>query len=300
MHETAYRTHTCGELRASDVGSAVRLAGWAHRRRDQGGLVFLDLRDRYGVTQVRAAKEGQPEAHAAASEARPEYVLRVEGVVAARPEGAKNPRIPTGDVEVVATNISILSESPTPPFEIAGAEQVSEEVRLKHRPLDLRRPEMQEKLVRRSRMNRVIREFFAARDFVEIETPILAKATPEGARDYLVPSRIQPGKFYALPQSPQIYKQLLVCAGFDRYVQIVRCFRDEDLRAHRQPEFTQLDIEMSFVEPEDILRPMEELLARLLREVAAEPDELKLPLPRLTFDEAMSRYGTDKPDVRFG
>ncbi|MFQ5843785.1 MAG: aspartate--tRNA ligase [Planctomycetota bacterium] len=299
-YETRYRTHTCGEPRGGDVGRRVRLAGWVHRRRDQGGIVFLDLRDRYGICQVRISKETQPEAHAAAAEVRPEFVLQVEGEVQPRPAGARNPNLATGAVEVAAARVEILADSPTPPFEIASSEQVSSEIRFRYRPLDLRRPEVQRHLLRRHRIHRLVREFFSERGFVEIETPILAKATPEGARDFLVPSRLHHGNFYALPQSPQIYKQLLMCAGFDRYFQIARCFRDEDQRAHRQWEFTQLDLEMSFVEQEDVLRPVEEMLALLLRETAVHPCELELPLPRIPYTEAMARYGTDKPDLRYG
>ncbi len=300
MLKTQYRTHTCGELRASHAGKTVTLAGWVHRRRDQGGLVFLDLRDRYGFTQVRVSAEDSSTAHAAAAKCRPEFVVQVEGEVRARPKDAKNPKLATGDIEISARAITVLSESPTPPFEIAGGTEISDEVRGKHRPLDLRRPEMQEKLLLRHTMNKVVRAFFEEREFAEIETPVLAKPTPEGARDYLVPSRLQNGKFYALPQSPQVYKQILMCAGFDRYYQIARCFRDEDLRAHRQPEFTQLDVEMAFVGEEEILKLQEELIVRLLAEAAREPIKVSLPLPRLTYDDAMLRFGSDKPDMRFG
>jgi aspartyl-tRNA synthetase len=300
VHGTAYRTHTCGELRDADVGRTVTLAGWVHRRRDQGGLVFVDLRDRYGLTQVGASKVAHPAAHAVAEEARPEYAIQVEGVVRLRPEGTRNPRLPTGGVEVEASRIVILSRSPTPPFEIGGGEEVSDEVRLKNRPLDLRQPRMRDNLLRRHAMNARIRAYFERHGFVEVETPLLAKPTPEGARDYLVPSRLHPGKFYALPQSPQIYKQILVCAGFDRYYQIARCLRDEDLRADRQPEFTQLDLEMAFVEQEDVLGLIEELITDLVREVAAHPAELPRPWPRIPYAESVLRYGTDKPDLRYG
>jgi aspartyl-tRNA synthetase len=287
-------------LREADTGSRVTLAGWVHRRREQGGIAFVDLRDRYGLTQVRVSKDAHSEAHKAVAEVRPEFTLQVEGEVQPRPEGARNPNLPTGAVEVVADSIRILSRSPTPPFEIGGSEEVSDEVRLRHRPLDLRRFEMQDNLKRRHRMNQVIRAYLEERGFMEVETPILAKATPEGARDYLVPSRIHPGRFYALPQAPQIYKQILMCAGFDRYFQLARCFRDEDLRAHRQPEFTQLDVEMAFVEQEDVLRPIEELITRLVREVARSPTELPLPWLRIPYAEALAKYGTDKPDLRYG
>ena len=217
MHETGYRTHTCGELRASDVGAEVTLAGWAHRCRDQGGLVFIDLRDRYGIIQIGVSQAEQREAHAVASDVRAEFALQVKGTVCARPQDAINEKLPTGTIEIAAAEIRVLSTSPTPPFDIAAAGDVSDEVRLKYRPLDLRRPEVQGKLLRRHEMNRVIRDFFDKRGFAEIETPVLVRATPEGARDYLVPSRVHRGKFYALPQSPQIYKQILMCAGFDRY-----------------------------------------------------------------------------------
>jgi aspartyl-tRNA synthetase len=300
VHETAFRTHTCGELRIKDRSLSVTLAGWVHRVRDQGGLVFLDLRDRYGLTQVSVSKDALPETHGIATGVRPEYTVQVEGVVCERPEGARNEKLPTGDIEVAGKTIRVLSESPTPPFEIAGEEPLSEEVRLKHRPFDLRRPVNQDRLMRRHRMNKVIRDFFDARGFVEIETPILAKATPEGARDYVVPSRLHPGKFYALPQAPQIYKQILMCAGFDRYYQLARCFRDEDLRADRHWEFTQLDLEMCFVDREDVLRPVEEVITQLVRDVARTPCELPLPWPRIPYDEALLKYGTDKPDLRFG
>ena len=300
MHQTAYRTHTCGDLREGDAGSEVTLAGWVHRRRDQGGIVFLDLRDRYGLTQASFNLDENPDAHAVAMQAKPEFTMQVTGTVAVRPD--PNPKLPTGAIEVIVTRARVLSESPTPPFDIGAAahDEVSDEVRLRHRPLDLRRPEVQDRLLRRHRMNAAIRAFFEARGFVEIETPVLAKASPEGARDYLVPSRIHPHRFYALPQAPQIYKQILMCSGFDRYYQLARCFRDEDLRADRQPEFTQLDLEMSFVEQEDVLGPIEEMITALVREVAAHPAELPLPWRRIPYAEALLRYGTDKPDLRYG
>jgi len=300
VHETLYRTHTCGELRLADHGTTVRLAGWIHRCRDQGGLVFFDLRDRYGLTQVSVSKDEVPDAHAIAEGLRNEFSVQVEGTVHERPENARNERLPTGDVEVSAKSIAVLSESPTPPIDVAGQEEISEEVRLKHRPLDLRRAGNQARLLLRHRMNRTIRAFLDELDFVEIETPVLTRATPEGARDYIVPSRVHPGKFYALPQAPQMYKQILMCAGYDRYYQIARCFRDEDLRADRQPEFTQLDLEMSFVGQEDVLGPIEELLTRCVRDVAVHGCELPRPWPRVPYDEALRRYGTDKPDLRFG
>ena len=299
MYKTAYRTHSCGELRLEHQGLNVTLAGWVHRVRDQGGLIFLDLRDRYGLTQVSVSKDEYPEVHAQAASVRPEYTVRVEGAVFERPDGARNENLPTGAVEIAAHSLDVLSESPTPPFEIANPEEPSEEVRLKHRSIDLRRPQSQSRLLRRHRMNHAIRDFFSARDFVEVETPILAKATPEGARDYIVPARLHHGKFYALPQAPQVYKQILMCSGFDRYYQIARCFRDEDPRADRHWEFTQLDVEMSFVNQEDVLAPIEQLITSLVKEVAATPFELPLPWPRIPYDEAMLKYGTDKPDLRF-
>ena len=298
MHKTGYRTHTCGDLRQEAAGSTVTLAGWVHRRRDQGGLVFFDLRDRYGLTQISVSKEVNPEAHEAAMGVKPEYTVQVVGEVAVRPDF--NPKLSTGEIEVVASSIRVLSESPTPPFDIAASEEVGDETRLRYRSLDLRRPEMQARLMLRHSMNSQIRSFFEQRGFVEIETPILAKATPEGARDYVVPSRVHPGKFYALPQAPQIYKQILMCSGFDRYYQIARCFRDEDLRADRQPEFTQLDVEMSFVEQEDVLGPIEELISGLVAEVAKHPCELERPWRRIPYSESLMVYGTDKPDLRFG
>ena len=300
MHETAYRTHTCGELRASHAGRRVTLSGWVHRRRDQGGLVFLDLRDRFGRTQVSVSQEEHPAAHEAAAATRPEFTIRVEGTVVERPESARNDKLPTGAIEVVADSIRVLTSSPTPPFPIDGSEAVGDEVRLRHRPLDLRTERMRRNLLLRHRMTAYIRAFFEAREFVDVETPILAKASPEGARDYLVPSRIHPGKFFALPQAPQIYKQILMCGGLDRYYQIARCFRDEDLRADRQPEFTQLDVEMSFVEQADVLEPIEELISGLVRKVARHPVALPRPWPRIPYFDALLRYGTDKPDLRFG
>ena len=299
MHETAFRTHTCGDLRAEHAGRRVRLAGWLHRRRDQGGVVFLDLRDRYGLTQVRVSKESHPDAHAVAAAIRPEYTIQVEGEVVARPESARNPNLATGDVELVSDSIRVLSQSPTPPFPIDGSEEVGDEVRMKHRPLDLRTTRMRDNILRRHRINAYIRSFFDARGFAEIETPVLVKATPEGARDYLVPSRVHPGKFFALPQSPQIYKQILMCGGFDRYYQLARCFRDEDLRADRQPEFVQLDLEMSFVEQEDVLGPIEEVISELVARHAVHPMELPRPWRRIPYREALARYGSDKPDLRF-
>jgi len=300
VHSTGLRTHTCGDLRADHAGQRVTLAGWVHRRRDQGGLVFFDLRDRYGLTQVSISQEDNAAAHEVAQGLRPEFSVQIEGEVVVRPEGARNDKLATGGVEVIASTIAVLSESPTPPFPIDGNEEVSDEVRLKHRPLDLRREGVRDNILRRHEMNRRVRNFFDALGFVDIETPILAKATPEGSRDYIVPSRLHTGTFYALPQAPQIYKQILMCAGFDRYYQLARCFRDEDLRADRQPEFTQLDLEMSFVEQEDILGPIEEVISMLVAEVAAHPTVLPRPWRRIPYSEALLKYGSDKPDLRYG
>ncbi len=294
-----YRSHTCGALRLEDAGQEVTLAGWVHRRRDHGSLIFLDLRDRYGLTQVVFDQSSVPEAHAVASSVRSEYVLQVRGLVVPRTEDAINPNLATGTIEVRASVIDILSQARTSPILIAGEGQEEEMLRLKYRYLDLRRDRMQRNLVLRHRICTFMRTFLDAADFLEIETPILLKSTPEGARDYLVPSRLHAGKFYALPQSPQQLKQLLMVAGYDKYFQIARCFRDEDQRADRQPEFTQLDLEMSFVEREDILQLMERLFVELVREVVPHK-RLVTPFPRMTYAEALDRYGTDKPDLRYG
>jgi len=290
------RTHTCGELRKTDVGKEVTLAGWVHRIRDHGGIIFLDLRDRFGITQVVVSSENT-KAYEVAVSVRPEYVVQVRGVVRERPEGLTNPRLATGDIEVHALTFAVLSPSELPPFEIEGRKEVDESLRLRYRYLDLRRSKMQENLMLRHKAAQSIRRFLTERGFVEVETPFLTKSTPEGARDFLVPSRLNPGSFYALPQSPQLFKQLLMVAGFDRYFQIVRCFRDEDLRADRQPEFTQVDIEMSFVDREDVLRLVEELMQHVFAEVLEVT--LEIPFPRLTYEEALRKYGTDKPDLRF-
>ena len=292
------RTHCCGELRAEHGGQTVTLAGWVHRRRDHGGLIFIDLRDRYGLVQVVVNPAVSQGAHQAAAGVRNEYVLQVEGVVARRPAGTENPALATGAVEVAAQAVRVLSESQTPPFYINEEAPVEEALRLRYRYLDLRRQRPRDNLVLRHRVVKLIRDFLDARGFLEIETPVLIKSTPEGARDYLVPSRLYPGHFYALPQSPQQLKQLLMVAGFDRYFQIARCFRDEDQRADRSPEFTQLDLEMSFVEEEDILLLTEELMTAV-GEVTPQ-FKLDSPFPRLTYAEALARYGTDKPDLRFG
>ncbi|RLC63458.1 MAG: aspartate--tRNA ligase [Chloroflexi bacterium] len=293
------KTHNCGELRTSHIGQRVTLAGWVNRRRDHGGLVFIDLRDRSGIVQVVTNPDAASEAHVAAQQARNEYVLQVKGVVQARPEGLANPDIPTGEIEVVAYELKILNPAKTPPFYIYDDRPVDEALRLKYRYLDLRRQRMQRNLILRHRVVKYIRDFLDARDFVEIETPILFKSTPEGARDYLVPSRLHPGKFYALPQSPQQLKQLLMVAGYEKYFQIARCFRDEDQRGDRQPEFTQLDIEMSFVEREDVMALIEELMIGIV-ENCSDRQLLFKPFPRLTYPEAMRRFGTDRPDMRFG
>jgi aspartyl-tRNA synthetase len=294
-----FRDHRCGELNIDHVGKEVTLAGWVHRRRDHGGLVFIDLRDRYGLVQVVFNPETSGEAHRTAEQLRNEYVLQVSGEVAKRPPGTENPNLSTGDIEVNVHQARILNPAKTPPFDINEDSDVDENLRLTYRYLDLRRPRMKENMVLRHRVIKFMRDFMDAEGFIEIETPILIKSTPEGARDYLVPSRVHPGKFYALPQSPQQLKQLLMVAGYDRYFQIARCFRDEDLRADRQPEFTQLDLEMSFIDEEDILELMERLFTSLVETIKPEMRMVK-PFPRLTYRETMERFGTDKPDLRYG
>lgn len=293
-----HRTHRCGELSAKNIGEQVTIMGWVQKNRNKGGLVFVDVRDRSGIIQI-VFEEGEADADLIAKAAglRSEYVVAVVGDVKKR-SGAVNMNIATGEIEVIPKELRILSESATPPFQIEENSRTKEELRLKYRYLDLRRPDLQRNLMMRSQVATLTRRFLAEEGFLEIETPILGKSTPEGARDYLVPSRIHPGSFYGLPQSPQLFKQLLMCSGYDRYFQIAKCFRDEDLRADRQPEFTQIDMELSFVDVDDVIDVNERLLAKLFREVLHV--EVPLPIPRMTWQEAMDRYGSDKPDIRFG
>ncbi len=290
------RTHTCGELNKGHVGREAVLCGWVHRRRDHGKLIFIDVRDRYGMTQVVFSPRDAPEAHKEANELRAEFVIRLKGLVNARPPNNVNPKIPTGEVEVIARELEILNASLTPPFEIEDDLELSEDVRLPYRYLDLRRPKMAGLVAQRHRLNQVLRSFLDAEGFLEVETPVLTKSTPEGARDYLVPSRVNPGKFFALPQSPQLFKQLLMVSGIDRYYQVAKCFRDEDLRADRQPEFTQLDMEMSFVTEDDVFDVSERLFAALIK--ALKGIDVRTPFPRMSYREAVNKHGSDKPDVR--
>ncbi len=293
------RTNTCGELCLDHVGREVTLCGWVDSHRDHSGVLFVNLRDRYGWTQVVFGPESGAEAVAAARELHPEYVILVRGKVAPRPEGMVNPNVPTGSIEVRAQEVEVLNPSLSPPLSPTSKEELpSEEIRLKHRYIDLRRPEMQRIMLLRHRMIKIMRDYFDSLGFVDVETPMLGRSTPEGARDYLVPSRIQPGSFYALPQSPQLYKQILMIAGYDRYYQVARCFRDEDLRADRQPEFTQLDVEMSFVDTDDVIGTIDGLVARMAKEILGL--DVSLPLPRMSYNEAMDRFGHDAPDLRFG
>jgi aspartyl-tRNA synthetase len=294
----AIRTISCGELRKTHVGTEVILNGWVQRRRDLGGLIFVDLRDRSGLVQVVFNPELDQTAFELAFKLRIEYVIAVKGKVRPRPEGSTNSNMPTGEIEVLGLSLEILNEAKTPPIYIAANIDADENVRLRYRYLDLRRPELQRNIILRHRVAKIARDFLDAHGFLEIETPILQKSSPEGARDYLVPSRVNPGQFYALPQSPQIFKQLLMVSGFEKYFQIARCFRDEDLRADRQPEFTQIDIEMSFLNQEMLLKLMEELIARIFAETIGV--KVKLPLPKMEYPEAMARFGSDKPDLRFG
>ncbi len=290
------RTNYCGEVTDEKIGSVVTVCGWVQKQRDLGGLIFIDLRDRTGIVQIAFDENTEKSVFEKGAAARSEYVLAVTGNV--RERSSKNPNIPTGNVEIFATEVKILGESLTPPFEIVENSKVNDELRLKHRYLDLRRPDLTKNILFRHKLTKITRDYFDDNGFIEIETPMLIKSTPEGARDYLVPSRVHPGTFYALPQSPQLYKQLTMVAGFDRYMQIARCFRDEDLRADRQPEFTQIDLEMSFVDMEDVLSIGEGFMQRVYKELLG--IDIKLPLPRLTYKEAMERYGSDKPDVRYG
>jgi aspartyl-tRNA synthetase len=295
-----YKTHNCGELRLSDRGETVTLAGWVHRRRDHGGVTFIDLRDRTGIVQVVANPENSPNAHQAAIEVRVEWVIQVTGVVRKRPDGMENPNLSTGEIEVEVQDLKVLNPANNPPFLINKEEEVDEQLRLRYRYLDLRKERMRDNLILRHRVVKFIRDYLDKRGFLEIETPILFKTTPEGARDYLVPSRVHPGEFYALPQSPQQLKQLLMVAGIERYFQIARCFRDEDSRGDRQPEFTQLDLEMSFVHREDVMRLTEDLFTKLIATVVPNKQLMSTPWPRLSYQEAMDRYGKDNPDLRFG
>ncbi|MDC7125306.1 MAG: aspartate--tRNA ligase [Spirochaetales bacterium] len=291
------RTHNCGELRISDKDKDVVLMGWVENYRDHGGIAFIDLYDRWGVTQIVFDPQIAPDAHAVAHTLRSQFVIAVEGEVRPRLDGMSNPNLDTGDIEVYVKSFELLNKSKTPPFDVQHSEDVNAEMRLTHRYLDLRSKKLQNNMIFRSKVTGMIRNYFLENDFVEIETPILSKSSPEGARDYLVPSRVNPGNFYALPQSPQQFKQILMVAGYDRYFQVARCFRDEDLRADRQPEFTQVDLEMSFVDRDDIMGMLEGLFKRLMKDLFDK--DLKLPLPRITYEDAMLKYGCDKPDLRF-
>ena len=291
------RSHHCGELSLAQVGQTVTLAGWVASRRDHGGVIFIDIRDRYGLTQIVFDSEENAPLHTIADRLRNEYVISITGTVSVRPEGSENPHLPTGSIEIRAHSLDLLNEAKPLPFSIEDDVHASESLRLEHRYLDLRRPKMQQLLQLRSQVAHLTRQYFHAQQFIEVETPILTKSTPEGARDYLVPSRVNPGEFFALPQSPQLFKQILMIGGLDRYFQIARCFRDEDLRLDRQPEFTQIDLEMSFVDREDIIQLTEALIRLIFKET--KQIDLPNPFPCLSFEETMSRYGTDKPDRRF-
>ncbi|NOQ40214.1 MAG: aspartate--tRNA ligase [Anaerolineales bacterium] len=295
-----YKTHTCGELGVKDIGKEVSLAGWVDRLRDLGGVTFLDLRDRFGIVQLVSNPETSPQVHQELIPVRMEWVIQAVGVVRKRPEGMENLDLPTGEIEVELTRVVILNPAKTPPFMINQDEDVDEQTRLKYRYLDLRRPRMRDNMILRHRVILFIRNYLDEKSFLEIETPILFKTTPEGARDYIVPSRVHPGEFYALPQSPQQLKQMLMVAGIERYFQIARCFRDEDQRGDRQPEFTQLDIEMSFVEREDVMDLIEGLYTSLVKEVTPDKKLLETPWPRFTYKEVLDRFGKDNPDIRFG
>jgi aspartyl-tRNA synthetase len=297
----SFRSHTCGELRAGDEGQRVTLAGWVHRRRDHGQLTFFDLRDRYGITQVVTSADDAPDSHNAAEPVRNEWVVQVEGIVRERPEGTTNVELDTGAIELAADRVTVLNASKVPPFYINEEQPgLDEALRLKHRYLDLRRPPMQQRMLLRSRLASAVRRHLDGEGFLEIETPIMIRSTPEGARDFVVPSRIQRGRFYALPQSPQQLKQLLMVAGYDRYYQLARCVRDEDTRADRGPEFTQIDLEMSFVDEAEVMDAVEQMVTAVSREVVPDRPILQQPFPRLTYREALDRFGSDKPDIRFG
>ena len=295
-----YKTHTCGELGIGDVGKEVSLAGWVDRLRDLGGVSFIDLRDRFGIVQIVSNPETSPEVHEALTPVRMEWVIKAVGIVRARPEGMQNPDLATGEIEIEISQVEVLNSSITPPFLINQDENVDEQTRLKYRYLDLRRPRMRDNIILRHKIVSFIRNYLDEQEFLEIETPILFKTTPEGARDYIVPSRVHPGQFYALPQSPQQLKQMLMVAGMEKYFQIARCFRDEDQRGDRQPEFTQLDIEMSFVEREDVMNLLERLYTELVQEVRPDKKVLETPWPRIKYQEALDRFGKDNPDIRFG
>ena len=291
------RTHTCGELREKDIKKSVKLCGWVQSYRDHGGVIFIDLRDRYGLTQIVFDPSHDKKSHKIADTVRREWVIQAQGKVRSRGK-LKNPKLKTGTIEVLADSIEILNKSITPPFEIEDRNDVNEDLRLKYRYLDLRKPKMLSNISTRHKVIQIVRDYLNKQDFLEIETPILAKSTPEGARDYLVPSRVNMGKFYALPQSPQLYKQILMVSGMDRYYQIAKCMRDEDLRADRQPEFTQVDIEMTFIEQDDIYALIEGMLKRIWKDVLNV--NVKTPFPILTYQETLDKYGTDRPDTRFG
>ncbi|MEK7683761.1 MAG: aspartate--tRNA ligase, partial [Nitrospirota bacterium] len=292
------RDKGCGELRESDIGSNLSLAGWVFRRRDHGGLIFIDLRDRSGLCQIVFSPDIAGDSHTNAHDLRAEYVIAVSGEIRKRPEGTENPNLPTGIVEMYVNKLEVLNEAAPLPYNMEEAADAGEALRLKHRYLDLRRPEMQQNLTMRHKITKATRDYLDERGFLEIETPMLTKSTPEGARDYLVPSRLNPGHFYALPQSPQLFKQILMVSGLEKYFQIVKCFRDEDLRADRQPEFTQIDLEMSFADREDVISLMEEMMKKLFKDILS--IDIETPFQRLSFHESMERFGNDKPDLRFG
>lgn len=293
-----FRDKECGEIRENNLGSVITIAGWVFRRRDHGGLIFIDLRDRSGLCQIVFSPDVNAAAHESAHDLRAEYVISVSGEVRRRPDGTENPNLPTGQVELYVTKLDILNEAAPLPYSMEEAADAGEQLRLRYRYLDLRRPEMQQNLIMRHRVTKLMRDYFDRNGFIEIETPMLTKSTPEGARDYLVPSRLNPGSFYALPQSPQLFKQILMVAGMEKYFQVVKCFRDEDLRADRQPEFTQVDLEMSFVDRDDIIGLMEGLMQQVFKEVLAV--DVAIPFQRLSYQESMERFGNDKPDMRFG